>query len=72
MDTMCRTLNHIMLYFIWHTRCGILYSGEVATQPVATANGVWKEFETTLNARLKHTTTKKKRWANKAWSGDSS
>ena len=37
---------------------------------VATANGVWKKFETTLKARLKHTTTKEKWWANKVWSGD--
>ena len=72
MDTMRRTLNHITSYFIWHTRCSIVYSGEVATLPVATANGVLKEFETTLNARLKHTTTKEKWWADKVRSGDSS
>ena len=61
-----------MSYFIWRTRCSIVYSGAVATRPVATANRVWKEFETTLNARLKHTTTKEKWWTDKVWSGDSS
>ena len=72
MDTMCRSLNHITSYFIWRMKCSIVYSGEVATPPVATANGVWKEFETTLNARLKHTTTKEKWWADKVQTGDSS
>ena len=35
-------------------RCSIVYSDEVATPLVITANTVWKEFETTLKARLKH------------------
>ena len=60
MDTMRRTLNHITLYFIWRMRCSIVYSDKVATLPVITANTVWKEFETTLKARLKHVTTKDK------------
>ena len=54
MDTMRRTLNHITLYFIWRMRCSIIHSDEVATSPIITANTVWKEFETTLKARLKH------------------
>ena len=72
MDVMRRTLNHITSYFIWHMRCSIVYSGEVATPPVVTANRVWKEFETTQNARLKHTSTKVKWWTDKVWSGDAS
>ena len=39
---------------------------------VVTANGVWKEFETLLNARLKQATSKEKWWANKVQAGDSS
>ena len=35
-------------------------SDEVATLPVITANTVWKEFKTTLKARLKHVVTKDK------------
>ena len=38
MDTMRRTLNHITTYFIWRMRCSIVYSDEVATPPVITAN----------------------------------
>ena len=72
MDTMRRTLNHITSYFIWRMRCSIVYSGEVATPPVVAANGVWKEFETTLRARIKHTSTKEKRWADRIRAGDSS
>ena len=53
-------------------RCSIVYSGEVATPPVVTANGVWKEFKTTLNARLKHISTKEKWWTDKVRSGDAS
>ena len=48
------------LYFIWRMRCSIVYSDKVATLPVITANAVWKEFETTLKARLKHVTIKDK------------
>ena len=72
MDTMRRTLNHITSYFIWRMRCSIVYSDEVATLPVITANAVWKEFETTLNARLKHVVTKDKWWADKVRAGDTS
>ena len=60
---MRRTLNHISSYFIWRMRCSIIYSDEVATPPVIAANRVWKEFKTTLKARIKHTSTKEKRWA---------
>ena len=60
MDTMSKTLNQITLYFIWRMRCSIIYSDKAATPPVITANTVWKEFETTLKARLKHVTTKDK------------
>ena len=70
MDTMRRTLNHITLYFIWLMRYSIVYSGEVATPPVVTANAVWKEFETTLKARMKHVTTKDKWWSDKVRAGD--
>ena len=49
-----------------------MYSGEVATPPVVATNGVWKEFETTLKARIKHTSTKEKHWADKIRAGDSS
>ena len=45
---------------------------EVATTPVVAANGVWKEFETTLKARIKRTSTKEKSWADKIRVGDSS
>ena len=72
MDTMRRTLNHITLYFIWHMRCSIVYSDKVATQPVITANTVWKEFETSLKARLKHVAYKDKRWVDKVRTGDNS
>ena len=70
MDTMRRTLNHITSYFIWRMRCSIVYSNEVATPPVITVNGVWKEFENTLKARLKHVNTKDKWWANKVRAGN--
>ena len=60
MDTVSRTLNHITSYFIWRMRCSIVYSDKVATLPIITANTVWKEFKTTLKARLKHVTTKDK------------
>ena len=53
-------------------RCSIVYNDEVATPPVVTANGVWKEFETTLKARLKHVNTKDKWWADKVRAGDTS
>ena len=53
-------------------RCGIVNSDKVATLPVITANTVWKEFETTLKARLKHITTKDKWWADKVRAGDTS
>ena len=69
---MRRTLNHITSYFIWRMRCSIVYSDEVATPPVITANTVWKEFETMLKARLKHVTAKDKRWVDKVRSGDTS
>ena len=46
-------------------RCSIVYSVKVATLPVITANTVWKEFETTLKAKLKHVGTKDKWWADK-------
>ena len=72
MDTMRRTLNHIMSYFIWRMRCSIVYSDEVATPPAITANTVWKEFKTTLKARLKHVVTKDKWWADKVRAGDTS
>ena len=72
MDTMRRTLNHITSYCIWRMRCSIVYNDEVATPPVITANGVWKEFETTLKARLKHVNTKDKWWADKVRAGDTS
>ena len=65
MDTMRRTLNHITSYFIWRMRCSIVYRDKVATPPVITANAVWKEFETTFKARLKHVTTKDKWWTDK-------
>ena len=51
-------------------RCSIVYSGEVATPPVVTANAVWKEFETTLKARMRHVTTKDKWWSEKVRAGD--
>ena len=70
MDTMRRTLNHITSYFIWRMRCSIVYGDKVATPPVITANSVWKEFETTLKARLKHVITKDKWWADKVRAGD--
>ena len=72
MDNMRRTLNHITSYFIWCMRCSIVYSNEVATPPVITANTVWKEFETTLKARLQHVDTKDKCWADKVRAGDTS
>ena len=72
MDTMRRTLNHITSYFIWRRRCSIVYSDEVATPPVITANTVWKEFKTTLKARLKHVATKDKWWVDKVRTGDTS
>ena len=72
MDTMRRTLNHITSYFIWRMRCSIWYSDEVATPPLITANEVWKEFETTLEARLKHIDTKDKWWSDKVGAGDTS
>ena len=53
-------------------RCSIVYSDEVATPPVITANTVWKEFETTLTARLKHVITKDKRGVDKVRTGDTS
>ena len=62
---MRRILNHITSYFIWRMRCSIVYYDKVATPPVVTANEVWKEFETTLIARLKHVNTKDKWWADK-------
>ena len=37
-----------------------------------TANTVWKEFETTLKARLIHVSTKDKWWADKVRVGDTS
>ena len=52
--------------------CSIVYSDEVVTPPVITANTVWKEFETTLKARLKHVGTKDKWWADKVRVGDTS
>ena len=72
METMRRNLNHITLYFIWRMRCSIVYSDEVATPSVITANTVWKEFETTLKAGLKHVCTKDKWWADKVRAGDTS
>ena len=72
MDTMRRTLNHITSYFIWHMRRSIVYSNEVAIPPIITANTVWKEFETTLTARLQHVNTKDKWWTNKVRAGDTS
>ena len=72
MDTMRRTLNHITSYFIWCMRCSIVFSDKVATLPVITAITVWKEFETTLKARLKHLVTKDKWWADKVRAGDTS
>ena len=53
-------------------RCSIVYSDDVATPPVITANAVRKEFETTLKARLKHVTTKDKWWTDKVRAGDTS
>ena len=53
-------------------RCSIVYSDKVATPPVILANTVWKEFETTLKARLKHVTTKDKWLADKVRAGDTS
>ena len=72
MDTMRRTLNHITSYFIWRMRCSIVYSDKVANPPVITANAVWKEFKTTLKARLKHVATKDKKWVDKVRTGDTS
>ena len=72
MDTMRRTLNHITSYFIWCMRCSIIYSNKVAILPVITANAVWKEFETTLKARMKHVATKDKWWEDKVRAGDTS
>ena len=40
--------------------------------PVITANTVWKEFKTTLKARLKHVTAKDKWWVDKVRTGDTS
>ena len=72
MDSMRRTLNHITSYFIWRMRCSIVYNDEVAAPPVITANGVWKEFETTIKARLKQVRTKDNWWADKVRLGDTS
>ena len=47
-----------------------LYNDKVATPPVITANAVWKEFKTTLKARMKHVTTKDKWWKNKVRAED--
>ena len=69
MDTMRRTLNHITSYFICCMRCSVVYSDNVATPPVITANAVWKEFKTFLKARLKHVTTKDKWWTDKVRAG---
>ena len=44
----------------------------MATPPVITANAVWKEFQTTLKARLKHVTTKDKWLIDKVRAGDTS
>ena len=53
-------------------RCSIIYSDKLVTPPIITANTVWKEFETTLKARLKHVGTKNKWWADKVRAGDTS
>jgi hypothetical protein len=70
MDSMRRTLNHITSYFIWRKRCGIWYSGEETTPPITTANGIWKEFETTLKARRKVVATKEKWWKDRVRAGE--